>query len=535
MKLITNYLTMLKREFAGYNTAKLIKDLLAGMTAVAVSLPLSLAIGVGSGASAAAGMVTAIVGGLVAGTLAGGSYQISGASGAMAAVLLTIVRQHGLEPMLLASMLAGIILLVMGVFRLGGLVRLIPLPVITGFTSGCAVIIAGGQVSNLLGLGPDDSIWAALTTGQGLNPAALAVGVAVILLVFTYPKRLAAYCPPFLAGIVLATAAGALLGLPLERVGDIPRSLLLERRLGFGHLQPRLILQMLPIAVSIAALCSIESLLCGISAGRMKNEPLEPDIDLISQGASNLLLPFFGGLPTAAALARSSVAIKAGAQTRLTGTFHSLILLLSMFAFGGVMSAIPLSALAGVLMATAVRMNDWRTIGQMFTKRHIAAGVQFLITVLATVLFNVTVAILTGVAVAAICFLIDISRLHVKVSEVDPDRMSVPYSADLHGHIRVVHLTGPLYFGTAGSLARQLPPPEDTRQLILSLRGVPLVDFSGAKALQELCQQLSSQNIEVHLSAMQPGVAQMLERCGLTHGPEARRVYANVNHALAEL
>ena len=502
---------------------------------MAVSLPLALALGVASGASAAAGMVTAIVAGLVIGGLSGGSYQISGASGAMSVILLSIVKGHGLQGMFVASLVAGIIVLAAGLLRLGKLVSLIPLPVIVGFTSGSALIIAAGQMNNLLGLGSEGSVKAALTTGQGLNPAALALGLGVLVVIFTYPKKLEKYCPPFLAAIILATAASLLLGLPVERVGDIPRSLLLDQRLEFGQLTPAFVMQLLPFSVSIAALCYIESLLCGIAAGRMKEEPLDANQELIAQGIGNILLPLFGGVPATAAIARSSVAIKAGGQTRLTTMIHALVLLLSMFVLGGVMSVIPLPALAGVLLATSVRMNDWKSMREMFAKRQTTAIVQFLTTVLATVVFDLTTAILIGVAVALVCYLFEISRLQVSVCEVDPSRMASPYEPERHGQTRVAYLTGPLFFGTAGSLPSQLQTLEDAEHLILSMRGVLLVDISGAKALQDLCHQLSRRNIKVYLSAMQPNVAQRLEHYGVIEVLGAERVYANVNHALASI
>lgn len=354
----------LRTEFAGYNADKLLKDVMAGLTVCAVALPLALAFGVSSGASAAAGLVTAILAGVVIAILGGASYQVSGPTGAMSAVLIGIVAQYGLQGVFFACFAAGVLLLAAGLLKLGRLIGFIPMPVIMGFTSGTAIIIALGQVDNFFGTVSEGSsnlekLASYARLGFHPNLQAVLIGVLVVAVMLVWPKKWGAKIPGSLIGIIAATALAAALGLDeLAVVGDIPRTLLLSDRLHLGSLSLDMLSDLISPVVTIAALGMIESLLCGASAARMKSESFHADQELIAQGVGNILLPFFGGVPATAAIARTSVAIKSGQQTRLTSVFHSVFLLASMFLLGGVMARLPLSALAGVLMVTAWRMND---------------------------------------------------------------------------------------------------------------------------------------------------------------------------------
>ena len=354
----------LRTEFADYNADKLLKDVMAGLTVCAVALPLALAFGVSSGASAAAGLVTAILAGVVIAILGGASYQVSGPTGAMSAVLIGIVAQYGLQGVFFACFAAGVLLLAAGLLKLGRLIGFIPMPVIMGFTSGIAIIIALGQVDNFFGTVSEGSsnlekLASYARLGFHPNLQAVLIGALVVAVMLVWPKKWGAKVPGSLIGIIAATALAAALGLDeLAVVGDIPRTLLLSDRLHLGSLSLDMLSDLISPVVTIAALGMIESLLCGASAARMKSEPFHADQELIAQGVGNILLPFFGGVPATAAIARTSVAIKSGQQTRLTSVFHSVFLLASMFLLGGVMARLPLSALAGVLMVTAWRMND---------------------------------------------------------------------------------------------------------------------------------------------------------------------------------
>ncbi len=541
MRLVRGFTGMLKKEFLGYDAKRFGKDVLAGVTVAAVALPLALAFGVSSGASAAAGLVTAILAGLVIGSLSGASYQISGPTGAMTAILVTLVAQYGLKGVFLACLLSGIMLILAGVLKLGDIVSFIPLPVITGFTSGIAIIIALGQVNNLTGLtsaGDEtiERIVSYFTLPQMFNPTALIMGIAVILLIAFYPKKWAQYCPASLVAIILATGANILLRLPVASVGEIPRTLLLGERLEFSSIQFRELKNFVMPAISIAALGMIESLLCGASAGRMKNEKLNASQELIAQGIGNVVLPFFGGVPATAAIARTSVAIKAGGQTRLTGIIHSGVLLLSMFALGGVMSAIPLCALAGVLIMTAWRMNEWHAIKEIFRKRITSAILQFLVTMACTVIFDLTIAIVIGVLFSVMTFVIKVSNMQVTVSDVIPAKLprQAVFTEKL-SRTGVVYISGPLYFGSTRRLEDALEALAGKEQIIFSLRGVPLADLSGVQALQEICARLVQNNAAVYFASLQPPVKEIFERLELIEKIGEDHFYWSTDQALEKL
>lgn len=541
VKRIQNYFGMLKREFKGYDAQKFGKDVLSGITVAAVALPLALAFGVSSGASAAAGMITAVIAGFVIGALSGSSYQISGPTGAMTAILVSLVAQYKLQGVFIACFLSGVILLIAGILRLGALVSFIPLPVITGFTSGIAIIIALGQINNLSGLVSEgESTVAKLVSyfklEQNVNVAALLIGLAVIVFMALYPKKFNKYCPASLVAIVLATAVNILFKLPVASVGAIPKTIFLDERLNLSALNLGEIRALILPAISIAALGLIESLLCGASAGRMKNEKLDADQELIAQGIGNMLMPFFGGVPATAAIARTSVAIKAGGQTRLTSIIHAVVLLLSMFVLGGVMSSIPLAALAGVLIITAWRMNEWSVIKDIFRRKIKTAIFQFLITMAATVLFDLTIAIVIGVLFSIVMFVVKVSDMQITVSDVDPEKLGgkAEYSPK-HKRTSVVYMSGPLYFGTASRLEEKISGFEEKDALIFSMRGVTLADISGTQALAELCYRLSEQNVTVYFTCVQPNVMQMFERCGMTETIGKEMFFWSTDKALSEI
>lgn len=520
--LVKDFGKIIKREFKGYNAKKFGQDALAGVTVAAVALPLALAFGVSSGATAAAGLITAVFAGLIIGGLSGASYQISGPTGAMTAILVSLVAQYGIQGVFIASFIAGVLLLIAGILKLGGLVSYLPMPVITGFTSGIAIIIALGQVNNLTGLTSSglttiEKIGSYFTLEQHLDVTGLIIGLAVIVFMFVYPKKINQYFPGSLAAIVLATAANMIFKFDVTVVGAIPKTVFLDDRLNISAFADWNTVKGLIIpAISIAALGLIESLLCGASAGRMKNEKLNADVELVAQGIGNMIIPFFGGVPATAAIARTSVAIKSGGQTRMTSVVHSVVLLLSMFILGGVMSMIPLSALAGVLIVTAWRMNDWSAIKSIFGKKIKTAIFQFMITMLATVIFDLTVAILIGVAFSIIMFVVKVSDMQVSVAEVDPDKLDENnVNPEKLKYTCVVYISGPLYFGTCNKLEEKISALGENYNVIFSMRGVTVADISGIEALHEYCERLISSGIMVYFSCVQPPVMEMIERCGL--------------------
>lgn len=521
--MIRKYISDLKKEFSGYNGKKLTQDMMAGLTVAAVALPLALAFGVSSGADAASGLITAITAGIVIGILSGASYQISGPTGAMAAILLSVSAKFGITGVLTAGFLSGIVLLIASVCKVGKLVSYLPAPVITGFTSGIAIIIALGQIDNFFGtrsVGENQiEKIASYFTGKGsFSPDWLTVmfGAMVVLIMVVYPKKWNAVVPSSLVGIIAALIVNMVFfeqGTVAE-VGAIPSSLvtadsIIMKGFDFEH-----ITSLIMPALSIAALGMIESLLCGASAGKMKGERLDAGRELMAQGIGNMLIPLLGGVPATAAIARTSVAIKSGGQTRLVSVFHSVVLILSMFLLGGVMSRIPMAALAGVLMVTAFRMNDWTAIKSIFSKKFKSSISQYIITMAATVVFDLTIAIVIGVVAAMVVFVVKSSELRVVSSDIDESRLEGKVNSGHHEEFKVVYVSGPLFFGTQEKLIEQLQSLEGSRQVILSMRGVPTADDISLAELEKLYNTLREKGTQISFTGVQTAVKEMMDRAG---------------------
>jgi SulP family sulfate permease len=537
--------TDLRNEFRSYQGKTLFKDIMAGLTVTAVALPLALAFGASSGADAAAGLVTAIIAGLVIGSLSGAYYQISGPTGAMAAILISIIARHQMRGVFIATALAGILLLLAGLLHLGRLASFLPAPVITGFTSGIAIIIAVGQLGQFLGIElHGESAVARLASlfrpGWQPDPATVGLALFVVLLMIFFPKKWNAVMPASLLGIMLATLIASLSGLDVPMVGAIPRTLLPQARLtvsSMAGIQWQEITALAAPAVSIALLGMIESLLCGASAGRMTGVPLNSDQELVAQGIGNILLPFFGGIPATAAIARTSVAIKSGARTRLTGIIHALGLLLSMFLLAPFMSQIPLAALAGVLMVTAWRMNEWHAIQFMVKRRFKGAIIKFSVTMAATVIFDLTVAILIGFSVALILLVRLLSHLEINYDRVDMSRIrsDVPDLIHHYSNAQVVYITGPLVFANVASIRQILASiPQDCDTVLFSMRGVSHVDISGAQALSDLLAGCRQRGIILMLCGLPEQTMRMMERSGICDLIGRDRFYWSVEQALIE-
>lgn len=539
MNIFKNYGTRLKTEFKGYNAQSFGKDVLAGVTVAAVALPLALAFGVSSGASAAAGLITAVIAGLVTGFLSGGSYQISGPTGAMTAILLSLVAKYQLQGVFLACLMSGIILLVCGLLKLGKIVSYLPLPVITGFTSGISIIIAFGQINNLTGLtcSGESTISKTIsyfTTEQHFSLVSFIIGAAAVLFMAIYPKKINRFFPSSLAVIILATICQFIFRFDVATVGEIPKTVFLPDRLDLSAVTLQQAEALIVPAISIAALGLIESLLCGASAGRMKNEKLDANQELIAQGIGNMVIPFFGGVPATAAIARTAVAIKSGGVTRLTSVIHAAVLLLSMFLLAPVISEIPLAALAGVLIMTAWRMNDWVVIKSIFGKKIKTQIAQYVLTMLATVIFDLTIAILIGVLFSVVMFILKVSDMQITVADVDTEKLHGESSLN-HKKTAVIYITGPLYFGTANRLEEKLPDLNEKQIIIFSMRGVPYADASGVQTLQELVAALSEKNIIVYFTAIQPPVMEMFDRCGLSKDVGEECFFWSTDKALEKL
>jgi SulP family sulfate permease len=531
-----------KDEFTGYSLAKFQQDLLAGLTVAAVALPLALAFGVASGASAAAGLVTAILAGFIMGALTGAPFQISGPTGAMSAVLIVLVRRYGLEGIWVAGLFSGALLLLIGLMRLGRFIAFIPSAVISGFTSGIALIIFIGQIDNFLGIQtPATETAAQKLLGYfqgGFTPhfQSLSLGLVVIGNMLFMPKKWMTRFPASLLGIILATLLNYALAWSAPVIGAIPQSLILQSRLSLASIPWTNLPDFIAPILTITALGAVESLLCGAVGSNMTGIRLQANQELIAQGVGNMLIPFFGGVPATAAIARSSVGIKSGGQTRLVSIVHAVGLLLSMFLLTPFMERIPLAALAGVLMVTAVRMNEWDAIKFIFGKRFKTDMIAFTITMLATIVLDLTQAILIGTFLAGAVFLNKIASIDIEVQEVDINRLKQK-GIETEGkcqHVRVAFLTGPLFFAATGQFNEAFADLKNTHALILSMRGVSLIDTAGLEAIHRLHEKIRKQGGALMFAGVHDNACNMMARGGLVEHIGKENFFWSSDQAIVE-
>ncbi len=536
---------MWRREFAGYNGERFQKDLLAALTVAAVALPLALAFGVASGADAAAGLITAILSGVLIGFLGGAPYQISGPTGAMSAVLIVLATRYGLQGVWLAGLLAGVMILGLGLLRLGRIVSLIPAPVISGFTSGIAVIIALGQSDNFLGIKTPaaenvvEKIAYYLEQGVDPNWQAVVVALLVMAVMLLWPRfAISKRLPGSLVAIIIATVVVVAAGWQVPAIGAIPRTIVLEQRLSFANIPWSDLGDLVVPAMSIAALGAIESLLCGAVAGNMTGIRMYNNIELVAQGVGNIVIPFFGGVPATAAIARSSVNIKSGGVTRLVAIIHGVVLLGAALLFGGLIGRVPLAALAGVLMVTAWRMNEWLAIRFFFGRRLKHAMFAFALTLIATVLLDLTQAILIGFGISSLIFMAQMSELQVTRRPVEAERLAAAGHQFVHpGHdVSVIYLSGPLFFAAARRFLERIEQndgPDAT--LILSMRGVPLIDATGIEVLRELFHRQKQGGGDLLLTSLDSRVEALLCRSGLWDELGSERIFWSADRAILAL
>lgn len=529
-----------QHEFRGYSLRTFQRDLLAGITVAAVALPLALAFGVASGATAAAGLVTAIVAGIVISTLGGAPFQISGPTGAMSAVLIVVASRYGLQGVWTVSVMAGIIIVLMGIFKWGQIINFIPSAVITGFTSGIAVIIFVGQIGNLLGVDTaagDNALmqlWNYSRLDQLPNMSAVSISVLVIATMVFWPARLNARFPGSLLALIVAAALAAVFRLDVPIIGTIPQTILLEDRLMPTNIPWHHIGILIGPALSIAILGAIESLLCGAVIGRQTGAKLDSIQELFAQGVGNIIVPFFGGVPATAAIARASVAVRSGAATRLTGIIHGLMLLFAALVLAPVIAQVPVAALAGVLAVTAWRMNDWVAIRDILRTRFQSEMPVFFVTLFATAVFDLTQAIILGLGFSALIFVFQSSNtevLHRPVSIEGMRKMGYELRSDAD-RIHVVYVVGPLFFGTVHTFNTVLEQLDAAEDVILSLRTVPLIDTTGMSAIAELIDRLEAEGRRLYLSGLAKPVQNKLERGGVMAKLGEDRVFWSADQAI---
>ena len=494
------------------------KDLVAGVTVGIVALPLALGFGVSSGLTAEQGLITAIVAGLLAAVFGGSNVQVSGPTGAMVVVLVPIVANYGVGAIAAVTLLAGLIVTVTGLLRLGKVVSIIPWPVIEGFTLGIACIIFMQQIPLITSADPaapgEHSSNALVAAAQSLlaaDPTYLlwALGaVAIVAACMVIAPRIHPSIPGSLIGIAVVALLAVLIPGPLATIGAIPASLPAP---SLPHIDPELLGVLLPAAATVAALAAIESLLSARVAGSMADTgAFDPDRELVGQGIASVGASLFGGMPATGAIARTSVSIRAGARTRAASIVHTLVLLAVVYVAAGPVGMIPLAALAGVLFMTAIRMVRLATVRAIMTSTRSDAWI-FAITALITVSFDLIVAVLIGVTLAAVVALRAASRSTGVTLE--PIRAEQP--SELDSSIVAVRFQGPLFFVSSERVFETVMGVGEVTVVILRLARLERVDASGAQVLAEIVRGLERRGITVLIKGVQDSHSSLFRQVGV--------------------
>ena len=517
-------------------------DLLAGLTVAIVALPLALAFGVTSGLGAEAGIVTAIVAGIVAGLCGGSHLQVSGPTGAMTVVLVPVVASVGPSGVLVVALAAGLLLVLAGALGLGRYAGILPWPVVEGFTLGIALLIFLQQVPSALGVAKPDGENTALVAaaalgdwgGDGWTTLALVALVAALMVLL---PRLHRALPASLIAVAAATLVAELAGLDVPRIGAIPSSLPAP---SLPSVAPGELPGLLSAIVAVAALAAIESLLSAkVADGMSDAEPHDPDRELVGQGLANVAVSFVGGMPATGAIARTAVNVRSGARTRLATVVHGVVLAVIVLAFAPLIARIPLGALAGVLMVTAVRMVEFGTVGRIVRSTR-GDALLLLTTAVATVVFDLVVAVGVGVALAAVLALRAVadsssfSREPLAPAAGEATIDPVLEHALLQEHIVAYQLDGALFFGAAQRFLLELTEVADVQVVILRLGRLRVLDSTGAQALGDLITHLQQRGTTVLLASLRPEHRRLLARTGaldaLVH---ERHVLPTIDEALA--
>ncbi|MFZ4761511.1 MAG: SulP family inorganic anion transporter [Alphaproteobacteria bacterium] len=528
-----DFLPTLWLSLQSYQRSFLRQDMLAGITVAIVALPLAMGIAIASGATPEKGLITAVIAGLIVSGLGGSRFQIAGPTAAFIAVVAGIVSKYGYDGLLVATLMGGCILTFFALFRLGDWIKYVPFPVVTGFTSGIAVVIFTSQVKDFLGISYTEKVsgfvasWQAYITHiDSFRPLTLMVGgltLGTILIL----RRFAPKMPAFLIGVLLASAVVAGFSLPVDtigsRFGELPSSFPAP---SLPHITMERLLELWPSALTIAFLAGVESLLSCVVADGMTSTKHNANAELLSQGVANIVSPLFAGLPVTGAIARTATNIRSGGVSGLSGILHAIFILLFFLLASGLARYVPLPALSAILIVVAWNMSEIKHF------KHVLSAprgdiLALLATFILTVVADLTVAIETGVVLSAIIFMHRMSR-SVVIKNHGPENTGIensgnngnalPLSATAQSlasdqSIEIFQMNGPLFFGVANMLRETLEDiGAQPKIFILKMELVPLIDISGAHALKELAIETSKAGTQLILSGLQPEVTSLLTR-----------------------
>lgn len=540
-------------ELRHYNKAKFAADLMAGLIVGIVALPLAIAFGIASGVSPSQGILTAIIGGFIVSALGGSRVQIGGPTGAFIVIIYGIVSDPnlGLSGLMLATMLAGIFLILLGVCHLGTIIKFIPYPIVVGFTSGIAVTIFTTQIKDLFGLTiagkmPGDFLSKWLVYFQNFDTVdwvTTAIGVLSIVIIALTPK-VSKKVPGSLVAIIVMTIGVYFLNTYTDmkvltigdQFGEIKASI---PSLQVPNLSWESVKSLFPTAMVIAVLGAIESLLSATVADGVCGDHHNSNQELIGQGVANLCTPLFGGIPCTGAIARTMTNINNGGRTPVAGIIHAAVLLVIFLVLMPLAAYIPMSCLAGVLVIVSYNMSGWRTFMQLMKNPKSDVIVLF-ITFLLTVIFDLTIAIEVGLLIACLLFMkrmAESTQIKVIADEIDPNDET---DAEVHEeHLRipqgveVYEINGPYFFGIANKFEELMTAMEDHPKVrIIRMRRVPFIDSTGIHNLQNLCEMGHREGTHIVLSGVTPNVYSVLEHNGFCHLLGKDHICPNINVAL---
>ncbi len=511
-------------EFKRYIKEGLAGDLKAGFITAIVALPLAIAFAIASGVNPVYGIYTAIIAGILGSAIGGSRYSITGPTGAMAVIILSTLNKNGLEGLLLAGFLAGIFQILFGVLRFGKFVKFIPIPIIAGFTAGIGILIFLGQLNNFLGLilpaqeNVFSSIWESLHNLSGVNILAISISLFTILVLVFYPRffkrvKYLKDVPPSIIALLASTIAVAVFSLSVPTVGVIPRSL---PKINWLNFNLQLVEAVLPASFTIALLGSIEALLCAVVADGMTSTKHSSNKELVGQGIANVVLPFFGGIPATAAIARTAVNIREGAKTRMAGIYHALILLAIMLFLAPLALFIPKAFLAGVLMVVSLRMINIGEIKTIYYTGKLEL-LTFLLTLILTVVTNLVLAVQIGMLFAIFLLFYRLtSIISIKNMEEYDSKGEINslLNSDkfLKENVSIYTIHGPFFFGAMNIFEQKIKEHINMQKpvIIIRMKHVPFVDGTGEIQLINFIKSRKSKNGRVLFTEFWPGVKEKL-------------------------
>ena len=513
-----------------YSADKFKNDLVAGIVVGIVALPLAIAFGIASGVSPTVGLITAIIGGFIVSAAGGCTVQIGGPTGAFIVIVYNTIATFGLEGLAVATFMAGLILVALGFFRLGTVIKFIPYPIVVGFTAGIALTIFSTQINDFFGLGlknvPSEFIpkWGAYISNFGnIDWVTLCVGLAALAIIIVTPK-VSRRLPGALIAIIIVTAVVAVVpGISVETIGDRFGSLSTDIPQPHGfELNMATINRLLPSAFTIAILGAIESLLSATVADGVTGTRTNSNTELIGQGMANIIVPFFGGIPVTGAIARTMTNITNGGRTPVAGVVHAIVLFLIFLFLMPLINLIPMACLAAVLIVVSYNMSGWRTIRSIFHNPKSDISV-LAVTFLLTVIFDLTIAIEMGLLLAVILFLrrvMENTEIKAYSGQLDIDEgseMAHHEVLDVNPGVEVYEIDGPFFFGVATKFDELMRSSMGRKPLvrIIRMRKVPFIDSTGIHNLETLIKSSQEEGIHVVLSGVKENVRTALVNAGI--------------------